>query len=196
MPSLCKQLTKVPAETSSNPSPSLKLQYWSLASYLNSVYFIVNLPLTHSFSHIALMYPHVHILLTLILTPHPPISCPLPTHCHTLPFSHLMSTSHSPSCSMCVCMCVCVCDVVVVVVMCVCVSVCMCVCVCVSVCVWEREREKLPIVYKNLITNSPGWIFWCWNSRPRPTPPLSSDGSCKSIDEYHYCTEGAVVIQI
>ena len=149
MLSLCKQLTKVPAKTSSNPSPCLKLQYCSLASYLNSVYFIVNLPLTHSFSHIALMYPHVHILLTLILTHHPPISCPLPTHCHTLPLSHLMSTSHSPSCSMCVCVCVCVCvwcgggggvcvccvHVCVCLCACVCVCVCACVCVCVCMCV-------------------------------------------------------------
>ena len=51
-------------------------------------------------------------------------------------------------------------------------------CVCVHACVcgfWTRVQDG----YSDAVTQG-------------HTPPLSSHGSCKPIDEYPYCTEGAM----
>ena len=74
----------------------------------------------------------------------------------------------------CVCVCACARACVVCACLCVCVCVCVCVCgvcacacVCVCVCVCDAITQGR-------------------------TPPISSHGSCKPIDEYPYCTEGAM----
>ena len=59
--------------------------------------------------------------------------------------------------------------------------------ICVGNC-WPRRNYRVEV--GNLMAKNPGWIFWCHHSRPYPTSLVC--GSCKTINEYPYCTEGAM----